>query len=102
MPYIDFILSFADADTESITSEELIDEIKYGPETEKSGLVLMAERIIDEAESSRQEDEWKLAAKVINRFFLSLYVIAVSLSVIGIFAQTPGFIIDRPEKPTKI
>ena len=64
---------------------------------EDSGLVLMAEQLIEDAESEAVSDEWKLAAKVINRFFLWLYIAAIVLSIAGIFIQVPGFIVDNQE-----
>ena len=66
---------------------------------EDSGLVLMAEQLIEDAESDAVQDEWKLAAKVLNRFFLWLYTLSVVLGVIGIFLQTPGLIVERPTIP---
>ena len=59
----------------------------------------MAEHLIEDAESDAIKDEWKLAAKVLNRFFLWLYTLAVVLSVVGIFLQTPGLIVARPAIP---
>ena len=66
---------------------------------EDSGLVLMAEQLIEDAESDAVQDEWKLAAKVLNRFFLWLYTLSVVLGVVGIFLQTPGLIVARPTIP---
>ena len=59
----------------------------------------MAEHLIEDAESDAVKDEWKLAAKVVNKFFLWLYTLAIVLSVVGIFLQTPGLIVERPKVP---
>ena len=60
----------------------------------------MAEKLIEDAESEALQDEWKLAARVLNRFFLWLYIIATVLSVGGVFVQTPGFIVKKAELPS--
>ncbi len=60
------------------------------PEEESSGLVLLAEQLIDNAVSSAKQCEWKLAAKVVNRFFLILYILVVAINVGAYCAQIPG------------
>ena len=61
----------------------------------------MAEQLIEDAENEALRDEWKLAARVLNRFFLWLYITATVLSVGGVFVQTPGFIVEKAEFPAR-
>ena len=59
--------------------------------------MMLAEQLIDDAVNDMKQNEWKLAAKVINRFFLVVYVSVTVISVVGIFIQIPGFINPKQE-----
>lgn len=61
---------------------------------------MMAERVSREQEEENVQDEWQLAARVINRLFLVGYLVAVVLSIFGIFLQVPGVLVTRPSPPT--
>ena len=67
---------------------------------EPSGITMMAERVLKKQDEDRVQEEWQLAARVINRLFLICYLVAVVLSIFGIFLQVPGVIISRPSPPT--
>ncbi|XP_073251624.1 neuronal acetylcholine receptor subunit alpha-2-like [Porites lutea] len=67
---------------------------------EPSGITMMAERVLKKQDEERVQEEWQLAARVINRLFLICYLVAVVLSIFGIFLQVPGVIISRPSPPT--
>ena len=61
---------------------------------------MMAERVSKKQEEENVQDEWQLAARVINRFFLVGYLVAVFLSISVIFLQVPGVLVTRPSPPT--
>jgi len=61
---------------------------------------MMAERVLGEQEEDNVQEEWQLAARVINRLFLICYLVAVVLSIFGIFLQVPGVLVSRPSPPT--
>ena len=61
---------------------------------------MMAERVSKKQEEETVQDEWQLAARVINRFFLVGYLVAVGLSISVIFLQVPGVLVTRPSPPT--
>lgn len=67
---------------------------------EPSGITMMAERVSKKQEEEKVQDEWQLAARVINRLFLVGYLVAVVLSISGIFLQVPGVLVTRPSPPT--
>jgi len=67
---------------------------------EPSGITMMAERVSKKQEEENVQDEWQLAARVINRFFLVGYLVAVFLSISVIFLQVPGVLVTRPSPPT--
>lgn len=67
---------------------------------EPSGITMMAERVLGEQEEDNVQEEWQLAARVINRLFLICYLVAVVLSIFGIFLQVPGVLVSRPSPPT--
>ena len=67
---------------------------------EPSGITMMAERVSKKQEEENVQDEWQLAARVINRLFLIGYLVAVILSIFGIFLQVPGVLVTRPSPPT--
>ncbi|XP_078383130.1 neuronal acetylcholine receptor subunit alpha-2-like isoform X2 [Oculina patagonica] len=67
---------------------------------EPSGITMMAERVLRKQEDEKVQEEWQLAARVINRLFLVGYLIAVVLSIFGIFLQVPGVLVSRPSPPT--
>lgn len=66
---------------------------------EPSGITMMAERVSKKQEEEKVQDEWQLAARVINRLFLVGYLVAVVLSISGIFLQVPGVLVTRPSPP---
>lgn len=66
---------------------------------EPSGITMMAERVSKKQEEEKVQDEWQLAARVINRLFLVGYLVAVVLSISGIFLQVPGVLVTRPLPP---
>jgi len=61
---------------------------------------MMAERVSKKKKEETVQDEWQLAARVMNRFFLLGYVVAVVLSIFAIFLQVPGVLVARPSPPT--
>ena len=61
---------------------------------------MMAERVSRKQQEENVQDEWQLAARVINRLFLVGYLVAVVLSIFGIFLQVPGVLVTRPSPPT--
>ena len=67
---------------------------------EPSGITMMAERELKKQEEGNIQEEWQLAARIINRLFLVGYLIAVILSIFGIFLQVPGVFVSRPSPPT--
>jgi len=67
---------------------------------EPSGITMMAERVSKKKKEETVQDEWQLAARVMNRFFLLGYVVAVVLSIFAIFLQVPGVLVARPSPPT--
>ena len=67
---------------------------------EPSGITMMAERVLRRQEEDSVQEEWQLAARVINRLFLICYLVAVVLSIFGIFLQVPGIFVSRPSPPT--
>lgn len=66
---------------------------------EPSGITMMAERKLKKQEEENKQEEWQLAARVINRLFLICYLIAVVLSIFGTFLQVPGVLVSRPSPP---
>ena len=64
-----------------------------------SGVLMMAAQAQRQKKLSFIQEEWQTAAAVLNRLFLITYIVAVVLSVIGIFGQIPGFIVSRPTPP---
>lgn len=67
---------------------------------EPSGITMMAERELKKQEEGNIQEEWQLTARIINRLFLVGYLIAVILSIFGIFLQVPGVFVSRPSPPT--
>ena len=67
---------------------------------EPSGITLMAKRVQRKQEEDGTQDEWHLAARVVNRLFMICYLVAVSLSIFGIFLDVPGVLVSRPSPPT--
>ena len=66
---------------------------------EPSGITMMAQRVVEKCEDDKIQDEWQLAARVINKLFMIIYLVAIFLSIVGIFLFIPGFITSRPEPP---
>lgn len=67
---------------------------------EPSGINMMANQVLRKQEEDSIQEEWQLAARVVNRLFLICYLTAVVLSIFGIFLQVPGVLVSRPSPPT--
>lgn len=67
---------------------------------EPSGITMMAEQVLRKQEEDNIQEEWQLAARVVNRLFLICYLVAVILSIFGIFLEVPGVLVSRPSPPT--
>ena len=67
---------------------------------EPNGITMMAEQVLRKQEEDNIQEEWQLAARVVNRLFLICYLVAVVLSIFGIFLQVPGVLVSRPSPPT--
>ncbi|XP_068705894.1 neuronal acetylcholine receptor subunit alpha-2-like isoform X3 [Montipora foliosa] len=82
----------ADATESSLTRRRL--------PKEPSGITMMAKQVLRKQEKDNIQEEWQLAARVVNRLFLICYLIAVALSIFGIFLDVPGVLVSRPLPPT--
>ncbi|XP_029194823.2 neuronal acetylcholine receptor subunit alpha-7-like [Acropora millepora] len=67
---------------------------------EPSGITMMAKRVLRKQEEENTQEEWQLAARVVNRLFLICYLVAVVLSIFGVFLDVPGVLVARPLPPT--
>ena len=67
---------------------------------EPSGITMMAKRVLRKQEEENTQEEWQLAARVVNRLFLICYLVAVVLSILGVFLDVPGVLVARPLPPT--
>ena len=61
------------------------------------GLALMAAQIKEEAELGKIQEEWQLAAEILNQFFMIIYILAAFLTFGVIFINAPGIISSHPE-----
>ena len=66
---------------------------------EPSGITKMAERVLKKQEDEAIMDEWQLAAQVLNRLFMTVYLVAIFLSLAGIFLQAPGLFTAKQVPP---
>lgn len=82
----------ADATESSLTRRRL--------PKEPSGITMMAKQVLRKQEKDNIQEEWQLVARVVNRLFLICYLIAVALSIFGIFLDVPGVLVSRPLPPT--
>ena len=61
------------------------------------GLALMAAQITEEEELGKIQEEWQLAAEILNQFFMIVYMVAAFLTFCVIFINAPGIIYAHPE-----
>ena len=72
---------------------------KYDPaEDNLRGLALMAAQITEEEELGKIQEEWQLAAEIMNQFFMIFYIMAAFLTFVVTFINAPGIIFSHPEQ----
>ena len=83
------------SDTEEGRNEKVE---KYDPAQDSlRGLALMAAQITEEEELGKIQEEWQLAAEILNQFFMIIYILAAFLTFSVIFINAPGIIYAHPE-----
>lgn len=60
------------------------------------GLALMAAQISEEEELGKIQEEWQLAAEILNQFFMMIYIVAAFATFVGIFINAPGIMSSHP------
>ena len=71
---------------------------KYDPAQDNlRGLALMAAQITEEEELGKIQEEWQLAAEILNQLFMIIYIIAAFLTFGVVFINAPGIIYSHPE-----
>ena len=61
------------------------------------GLALMAAQITEEEELGKIQEEWQLAAEILNQLFMIIYIVAAFLTFGVVFINAPGIIYSHPE-----
>ena len=58
----------------------------------------MAAQITEEEELGKIQEEWQLAAEILNQFFMNLYILVALLTFLVTFMNAPGIIFSHPEQ----
>lgn len=83
-----------------LTSRDFINTVNdnnlrhRGPSTQDKileGITVLAERARDQEKQDEIKEEWESVAKVIDRFFLLLFMATVAISTALIFLQRPTY-----------
>ena len=61
------------------------------------GLALMAAQVTEDQKMSAIQEEWQLAAEILNQFFMMVYIIVAVLTFALIFLNAPGVVFDYPD-----
>ena len=57
----------------------------------------MAAQISEDQEMAVIQDEWQLAAEILNQLFMVIYILAVLLTFGIIFINAPGIVFEHPK-----
>lgn len=57
----------------------------------------MAAQIAEEREMNIIQEEWQLAAEILNQFFMVIYILAALITFAVIFINAPGVVFTHPE-----
>ena len=87
-----FILFFLDTE-EGPKENEKLDLAQE----DLKGIALMAAQISEDQEMATIQDEWQLAAEILNQLFMVIYILAVLLTFGIVFINAPGIIFEHPK-----